>query len=140
MDLRRSLSSGFYPQANGQAERTNQMLKQILRTDTHGLHDWTEALDGAEMAMNNAEFAGSGYSPFYLNYGFHPCVWPDVEHAAARDLTTQDDVRKFVRRMETTWDSARALLDSASARSIAQANRQRRPLPELCSRLPRFGA
>ena len=102
MDSRLSLSSGFYPQANSQAERTNQTLKQILRTVTHGLTDWTEALDGAEMATNNAELAGCGYSPFYLNYGFHPCVWPDVEHAAARDLTTQEDVRKFVRRMKTT--------------------------------------
>ena len=33
--------------------------------------------------------------------------------------------------METTSDPARALLDSASARSIAQANRQRRHFPEF---------
>ena len=32
MDLRRSPSSGGYPQAKGQPERTNQKLKQILRT------------------------------------------------------------------------------------------------------------
>ena len=39
MDLPRSMSSGFYPQDNGQAERTNQTLKQALRTVTHGLAD-----------------------------------------------------------------------------------------------------
>ena len=55
-------------------ERINQTLKQILRTATHGLADWTEGLDGAEMAINNAALADCGYSPFYLNYGIHPCV------------------------------------------------------------------
>jgi hypothetical protein len=83
------------------------------------------------MAINNAEISGCGFSPFYLNYGFHPCVWPDVEHAAPRDLTVQEDVKSFVRRMDSTWDSARSLLDSASTTSIDQANRHRRAFQEF---------
>ena len=31
LDIKRSNTSGYYPQANGQAERTNQNVKQVLR-------------------------------------------------------------------------------------------------------------
>ena len=47
-------SSGFHPQANGQAERTNQNLRQYLRAVVKYIPDWVAALDTAEMAINNA--------------------------------------------------------------------------------------
>ena len=60
LDVERCLTSGFYPQANGLAERTNQTVKQILRALTLGQTDWTLALDGAEIAINNDTLAGTG--------------------------------------------------------------------------------
>ena len=64
LDVERCLTSGFYPQANGLAERTNQTVKQILRALTLGQTDWTLTLDGAEIAINNATLAGTGVSTF----------------------------------------------------------------------------
>ena len=59
LDVERFLTSGFYPQANWWAEWTNQTVKQVLRVLTLGLTDWTLALDGAEIAINNATLAGT---------------------------------------------------------------------------------
>ena len=47
LSVERSLTSRFYPQANGLAERTNHTVMQGLRTLTLGLTDWTLALVGA---------------------------------------------------------------------------------------------
>ena len=54
MDIERCYTSGFYPQANGQAERTNQTVKQILRTATLGFMDWSLVIDNPEMAINSS--------------------------------------------------------------------------------------
>ena len=53
LDLEWCSTSGFYPQVIGQAEGTNQMVKQILRTATPGFMDWSLVLDNAEMAINS---------------------------------------------------------------------------------------
>ena len=64
--------------------------------------------------------------PFLLNLGYHPCVWPDVEHAVEHDLMTQEDVKTFFQRLDSTWRAAREILGMNSARSVAQANKHRR--------------
>jgi len=103
LDLQRCLTSGFYPQANGQAELTNQTVKQVLRTLTLGFTDWSLVLDNAEMAINNATLTGCGVSPYFLNLGYNPCLWPDVEQAVDPELAVQEDVATFVRRLDSTW-------------------------------------
>lgn len=48
-----SLSSGFYPQTNGKAERVNQSLGHLLHTlAAHNPSTWCEQLGWAEYAYN----------------------------------------------------------------------------------------
>ena len=56
-------ASGFHPQANGQAERTNQNLRQYIRAVIKQNPDWVAALDTAEMAINNANIPNTKFSP-----------------------------------------------------------------------------
>ena len=100
--------------------------KQILRTATLGFMDWSLIFDNAEMAINSAPLRDCVVSPFFLILGYHPCVCPDVEHAVEHDLVTQEDVKTFVQRLDSTWTAAREILGKDSARNVAQANEHRR--------------
>ena len=80
-------TSGFHPQANGQAERTNQNLRQYLMAVVKKKTDWVAALDTAEMAINNANIPNTKFSPYLLNLGYHhfnPFILPDTRWDAKR--------------------------------------------------------
>ncbi|KAG1926482.1 retrotransposable element [Pimephales promelas] len=58
-----SLSSGFHPQTNGQAERANQTIGRILRSLAfRNPVSWSEQLSWAEYALNSAPSSATGLS------------------------------------------------------------------------------
>ena len=69
------MGSGFHPQSSGQVEIYNKLLEQTLRCTIHQLgeaRNWVDILPSVEFAVNNAPSRATGYSAFYLNYGYHP--------------------------------------------------------------------
>ena len=72
-----NLSSGYHPQTDGQAERTNQTLEQYLRCFlSYQQDDWADILHFAEFAYNNSIHSSTRVTPFYAYIGYHPrwCV------------------------------------------------------------------
>ena len=69
----RNLSTSFHPRTDGQTERMNRFLEDVLRhyVAPHQ-KDWADHLDIVEFAINNVDQESTGYSPFFLNYGYHP--------------------------------------------------------------------
>lgn len=68
-----SRSSAFHPQTDGQTERLNRTLEDMLRHYVSPLHeDWDRWLPCAEFAINNSVLQATGTTPFFLNYGQHP--------------------------------------------------------------------
>jgi len=73
LDMRLYFTSGYHPEANGQAERTNQTLEQYLYIYCNYQQDnWSELLPLAEFMYNNAPSATTGVSPFFANKGYYP--------------------------------------------------------------------
>ena len=63
---------GFHPQTDGQTERANRPIEEMLGAFVgKGQNDWDERLGMVEFAYNNSVHGSSGYSPFYLCYGRH---------------------------------------------------------------------
>ena len=64
------MSTSFHPQTDGQTERANRTLEEMLRAFVSVRQDdWDEHLTAAELAINNSTQASSKETPFYLTYG-----------------------------------------------------------------------
>ena len=72
MGMTLALSLGFHPQIDGQMERVNQSIEEMLRAyEGKQQNDWDERLGMVEFAYNNSVHSSSSFTPFYLCYGRH---------------------------------------------------------------------
>lgn len=68
-----NLSSAYHPQTDGQTERMNRLLEEVLRHYVAPAHDnWDQLLPLAEFAINRAVNSSTGKSPFVVVYGYQP--------------------------------------------------------------------
>jgi len=92
-------------QADGQTERANRTLEEILRCNMQpDQKNWIDELDGAVAAINNAPSKASGMSPFQMEHGRTQLmpfdvaaqnVLPRGEHEAGR--ASSDDFADHMR-------------------------------------------
>ena len=65
----------------------------------------------AEIAINGAPIANTEYSPFYLNFGYHPVFWWDLpDRQEPGPGAKKEAVRGMVHRMKDDWKMVRAAL------------------------------
>ena len=120
-----SLSSGYHPQTNGQAERANQEMEATLRCLVSDRPStWSSQLPWVEYAHNTLTNASTGFSPFQCSLGYQPPLFPSQE----AELTVPS-VQAHMRRCRHTWRRARTALLRASGRSQRHANSRRVPAP-----------
>ena len=79
------------------------------------------------MAINNAPLPNSCISPFFLNYGFHPCCEADLFnlHAPAHDLV--EDLPAFLQRIHRDWCAAHEVMLCLSEDTKVRIDERRRP-------------
>ena len=73
LQVKLAMSSAFHPQSDGQTERTNRTLEEMLRSYVlYAQDNWDQLLPFMEFAYNNSVNDTTTQSPFFLNYGKHP--------------------------------------------------------------------
>jgi len=73
LNIKQGMSTAYHPQTDGQTERTNRTLEEMLRHFVNPVHDdWDEHLPMVEFAINDAWQESTHETPFVLNYGQHP--------------------------------------------------------------------
>ena len=73
MGMKRSLTTSYHPQADGQTEVMNQSLEISLRAYIGpSRDDWVDYLDGLSLAYNSTPHSSTGFSPAYLLRGYTP--------------------------------------------------------------------
>ena len=121
-----TMSTAFHPQTDGQTERANRTLEEMLRPYvSFQQQDWDEHLVAAEIAVNGSKHASTGFSPFYLNYGREVLVPMDLAVEEAR-VVRQPDAATRIRQLHRDLEVAKQRLLQAQQRQAKNADEHRR--------------
>lgn len=127
-DTKLAMSTAFHPETDGQTERTNRTLEQVLRAFVaYNQTNWDEILPAAEFAINNSVSSSTGMSPFYLAYGQHPVVPSSLLSPNQRDNPSNvAAVEDYVLHLANLIKMATDQLLTAQSRQAKYANQDRR--------------
>ena len=122
-------STSYHPQTQGVVERMNSVVSQTLRcliAGSENMREWEKLLPTVEMTINSSPNSSTGYSPFYLNYGFHP-VSP-VELLSGDESSTVEAAENFVERIRVLWIKAKENLQKSVIKQARIYDEKHRPV------------
>ncbi|KAG3144953.1 hypothetical protein PI124_g14991 [Phytophthora idaei] len=67
-----SMSTADHPQMDGQTERVNRVLGNLLKSYAHSFQHWSNCLPMPAFVINKSLHAWTGHIPFYVNAMRHP--------------------------------------------------------------------
>ena len=105
-----------HPQSQGQVERMSAVVSQTLcclMTKVTNLGRWTDYLPTVEMVVNSLPNRSTGYSPFFLMYGYHPVLL--VELLKGDESTKVETLLKFLDSTQEVWHKPRVQMEKAVA-------------------------
>jgi hypothetical protein len=125
MGTKLNFSSTYHPQIDGQTERTNQVLKDMLRACAlkHG-GSWDKSLPYPEFSYNNSYQASLKMSPFEALYG-RKCRTPlYLDQTGERHFFGHEIIQEAEKQVRIIWENLRV----AQTRQKSYVDNRRRPL------------
>ena len=120
-----AMSTAYHPQADGQTERQNRTLEDMLRAYVnYHRNDWDQHLVAAEIAHNNSQQASTSFSPYFLNYGQHPHF--PLNRVTASNHSNNPTATELIEQLYHDLDTATSNLKQAQERQAKYANQRRR--------------
>jgi hypothetical protein len=109
MDTKLNFSSAYHPQTDGQTERTNQILENMLRACAlKNSGSWDKSLPYAEFAYNNSYRSSIKMAPFEALYGRKcrtPLFWNQTRES---QLFGPDSIKEAERQVEIIRENLKA--------------------------------
>jgi hypothetical protein len=122
------MSTAYHPQTDGQTERYNRVLEDMLRAYVSpSLDDWDELLPVLQLAVNNSYNASHQSTPFFLVYGREPVV-PGVTNKVVSRRRPVPDVQRWSSDLQQAVEKAKKCLAAARDRMKEYADRKRTPV------------
>ena len=119
-----SFSTANHPQSDGQTERMNKLVEDILRAFVnHKQDNWDRLLPLCEFAINSSFQSSTANTPFFLNYGYNPRSPPDFLVQTNLSSESGDWLKAQRDALKVAYDS----LVAAQARQALYADRNRQP-------------
>lgn len=124
-----AVSTSFHPQIDGQTERANRTVRDMLRSFANKRHDdWDELLPAVEFAYNYSVQRSTRKTPFYLAYGRHPRTPAALMVEEGRPQlprTDNPEMDAFVSTLQDALEQAKEAIAGAQGRQKEFANRHR---------------
>jgi hypothetical protein len=133
LGVSQAMSSAFHPQTDGNTERVNRVLEDMLRHFVDPAQsNWDALLPLVEFAINDSYHESVGNTPFVLNYGKRPRLPVDLvlggEGVRETLKSTCDAAVNFASRIQIVVNDAKKCLIAAQQRQKAYADRYRRDI------------
>ncbi len=129
--IQKSRTTPYHPMGNGQVERLNRTLLDMLgtlRPDQKA--DWKKYVPSLVHAYNSTRHESTGHSPFYLMFGRHPRLPVDLVFKPTAGQNEQRDYPEYVKslkkRLEFAYRLARSKVATAQENQRRQYNRKNR--------------
>jgi hypothetical protein len=125
------MSTAYHPQTDGQTERVNRLMEEILRSyvTDHGA-DWDEHLTAAEIAVNSSKHNSTDFTPFYLNNGREMHLPLDIAMRGLSDAKNPAAANSL-QDMHKDIELAKQNIAKALEVQAKYANKHRRPADEI---------
>jgi hypothetical protein len=134
LGVSQAMSSAFHPQTDGDTERVNRVLEDMLRHYVDPTQaNWDTLLPLIEFAINDSFHESVCSTPFVLNYGKRPRLPVDLvlrgeESPDVESKPTNDTADSLAERIQSVVSEAKKCLDAAQQRQKAYADQFRRDL------------
>ena len=114
----------YHPQTNGQCERFNSTLMNMLGTlSPEQKRDWKSHLLTMCQAYNATQHPSTGFSPYFLMFGRHPRLPLDYQLGINRDDLCNTSKSKFVAELKDRLDYA---YETAEKLALKEAERSKK--------------
>ena len=122
------MSTAFHPETDGQTERQNRTLEEALRAYVnYKQNDWDEHLVSLELAYNCSVHLSTGFSPYYLNYGYDPHLPIDAAMNSSR-ISNNPTAAERIQQLHDSIQMAKKNIAEAQQRQAHYANLKRREI------------
>ncbi|KAL2098256.1 hypothetical protein ACEWY4_007463 [Coilia grayii] len=123
--VEKSRTTPYHPEGNGQCERFNRTMHDLLRTlPTVKKRRWPQRLPQVLFAYNTTVHSSTGYSPYELMFGRRPYLPVDallgLPEQNAEDGAVDDWVQEHQEHLAVAYELAKRHLDGAAAKRAAQ--------------------
>jgi hypothetical protein len=127
LEVDHSLTSAYHPQSDGNTERVNRVMEDMLRhyVDLEQ-SNWSKLLPVVEFAINNSYHESIKTTPFMANFGRTPRT--PLKNVCKQYVPQRDApaVKEFLTKLQEAQALAKRNLEAAQQRQKAYADRHRR--------------
>src|ERR1700737_4976857 len=125
MGVQLKMSTSHHPQTDGQTERANRVLEDVLRHYvSKNQNDWDVHFSAAEIAVNSSIQASTNFTPYYLNYGYEPTFNIEATTLSIRN----ESAAQMLHTLQRDLEAARLNMLEARDRQKYNANNNPREL------------
>ena len=113
--IKKTRTTAYHPQGNGQCERFNQTLIQMLRTlESDKKSNWKAAVPSLVHAYNCTRSETTGFSPYQLMFGRPPRLAIDAVLGLKRQSVSGSSPTDYMKNLENNLAHAYKLADKSS--------------------------